>query len=322
MNLKSLQKQFIFEEDRPFASCHASTVIALPGGDLLSAWFGGTREGAADVAIWCSHRIGGAWTPPVKVADEDGVVHWNPVLHRRGDGRIFLYYKVGHPIPRWYTRVIESADGGRTWSEPAEPVPGDVGGRGPVKNKLIVAADGAWLAPASLEGDSWEAFVDISRDEGASWTASEPVPRYKRGYNGKGLIQPSLWESQPGRIHMLIRSTECAIYRSDSADGGRTWCQAYRTALPNNNSGLDLVKLRDGAGTLALVYNPVAEKGTRSPLSLAVSGDNGATWRDVAVLENEPGEYSYPAIIEDGKTLIVTYTWRRERIVCWTIEVE
>jgi predicted neuraminidase len=63
-------------------------------------------------------------------------------------------------------------DHGTTWSEPKELIAGDHGGRGPVKNKNIVLADGTWLAPASLEGPKpggkrrvWRAFVDISHDQ-------------------------------------------------------------------------------------------------------------------------------------------------------------
>ena len=68
--------------------------------------------------------------------------------------------------------------------------------------------------------------------------------------------------------------------------------------------------LRDGRHLL--VYNPVA-KG-RSPLSVAVSPD-GKSWRDILVLESDPGEYSYPAIIQtaDGRVHI-SYTWKRQRL--------
>ena len=52
----------------------------------------------------------------------------------------------------------------------------------------------------------------------------------------------------------------------------------------------------------------------RTPLNLAVSRD-GKLWEAALVLENEPGEYSYPAIIQSNDDLVhITYTWRRERI--------
>ncbi|MHB8277067.1 MAG: exo-alpha-sialidase [Candidatus Humimicrobiaceae bacterium] len=78
---------------------------------------------------------------------------------------------------------------------------------------------------------------------------------------------------------MLLRSTEGCIYRSDSTDGGRTWTDAYPTELPNNNSGIDIVKMENG--TLVLVYNPVGINwGPRTPVALTASFDNGKTWDD------------------------------------------
>ena len=62
-----------------------------------------------------------------------------------------------------------------------------------------------------------------------------------------------------------------------------------------------------------MIYNPVAVG--RSPISLGVSADDGKTWRKVRDLETEPGEYSYPAIIETAAgELVMTYTWRRTHI--------
>jgi predicted neuraminidase len=69
--------------------------------------------------------------------------------------------------------------------------------------------------------------------------------------------------------------------------------------------------MRDGR--VALVYNH--SQTARSPLDLAISNDDGRTWGAPKVLEDGPGEFSYPAIIQsaDGK-LHITYTWKRRRI--------
>lgn len=58
----SVVHELIFDHDRPFVSCHASHLALLPNGDVLAAWFGGSREGADDVAIWCSRRQGESWS--------------------------------------------------------------------------------------------------------------------------------------------------------------------------------------------------------------------------------------------------------------------
>ncbi|ULL17167.1 neuraminidase (sialidase) [Paenibacillus sp. H1-7] len=323
MNYVSHTKEYIFEDDRPFLSCHASTLELLPNGDIIAAWFGGTREKAGDVAIWTSHRRNGSWTYPVKAADEEDIPLWNPVLFLRDDGVLFLYYKVGASISEWVTMVIRSTDNGMTWSDPVPLVEGDVGGRGPVKNKPIVLQKGTLAAPASLE-PAWDCFVDLSADGGETWVRSETVPLDHSGLLGKGVIQPTLWESEPGNVHMLMRSTEGAIYRSDSEDGGKTWCAAYRTGLPNNNSGIDLVKT--DTGTLALVYNPVRPeegktKGPRTPLVVRLSVDNGQTWEHELLIDEGEGQYSYPAAIANGNDLLITYTWKRERIAFCRITI-
>jgi predicted neuraminidase len=102
-----------------------------------------------------------------------------------------------------------------------------------------------------------------------------------------------------------------------SQDQGRSWSELRATSLPNPNSGLDGVTLQDGRHLL--VYNHKVRdrgrwEGSRSRLNVAVSVD-GKEWQAAAELENQPGEYSYPAVIQarDG-TVHVSYTWRRKRI--------
>jgi hypothetical protein len=126
-------KEFVFEDDRPFLSCHASTLVELDNGDTLAAWFGGTAEKNPDTAIWYSRRKDGNWSYPQVLADEEGIAFWNPVLFKAPDGRVFLYYKVGENDSKWYTKYIVSNDDGISWNKPEELVPGDIGGRGPVK---------------------------------------------------------------------------------------------------------------------------------------------------------------------------------------------
>jgi predicted neuraminidase len=102
-----------------------------------------------------------------------------------------------------------------------------------------------------------------------------------------------------------------AIVESTSRDGGRTWGPVTKTVLPNPDAGIDAVKMTDGR--VALVFNNTTH--SRSPLNIAFSDDDGATWGTRYILEDEPGEYSYPAIVQgrDGM-LNITYTWKRRRI--------
>lgn len=109
---------------------------------------------------------------------------------------------------------------------------------------------------------------------------------------------------------MLCRSRQSRIVEGWSADGGTTWTELAAIPLPNPNSGTDAVTLSDGRQLL--VYNHV-ERG-RSPLNVAVSAD-GKAWRAAMVLEDEPGEFSYPAVIQSSDGPVhITYTWNRRRI--------
>ena len=316
-------RDFIFEDDRPFLECHASSLLWLGEGNFLVVWFGGTKEKNPDVGIWLSKGNAGNWSAPRQVAKIRNDAHWNPVLFSDGKGTVYLYFKVGKEIPHWETWLITSKDGGATWSDPIELVEGDTGGRGPVRNKPVILSNGVWLAGASHEDGPWDVFVDRSEDSGKTWQATPYLPLDRSQFNGKGVIQPTLWESTPGNVHMLVRSTNGKIYRSDSKDYGKTWCALYATGMPNNNSGVDLIKLSDGR--LVLAYNPVSGNwASRASLNLAISHDNGLTWPETVALENDDNarsEYSYPAIITYGNRIALTYTWKRQRIVFWEFEI-
>lgn len=332
-------KKELLMKKLPTDFCHASTLLGLNNGEMLCCWFGGTHEGNADVAIYMSRRAeNGEWSLPIKLADGAGA-NWNPVLHLRNDGVVLLFYKEGQQIASWRTMLMESADNGQSWSNPRELVAGDnSGGRGPVRNKLLCLSSGRLLAGASTEHGLWKAYADRSDDGGQSWTLSNPIEvvdlEYRTGektavsniavseqsFYGRGVIQPSLWESADGSVHMLLRSSEGFIYRSDSFDRGVSWCSAYPIELPNNNSGLDLTRGDDG--NLYLVCNPVAANwGMRSPLSLFKSEDDGASWQKLCDLETEKGEFSYPAIISFGKMLYISYTYNRSNIAVVEMEL-
>jgi predicted neuraminidase len=328
--------ELVFDGQPPFKSCHASTVALLQDGSVFCSWFGGSREGAGDVKIWGALKRKGVWQPPRMLAGQEGTPHWNPVALCRKDGSLLLFYKVGKIIASWQTYFIVSHDNGETWTQPQELVPGDFGGRGPVRAKAIWLSSGRLLAPGSLEEGGWRSFVDRSDDEGLTWIKSNEVyarlrpiknaspvisdiPVSDQSFHGRGVIQPTIWESAEG-VHMMMRSSEGYIYRSDSYDAGESWCEAYPTQLPNNNSGIDVVRACDGL--LYLLCNPVGVNwGPRSPLCLLCSADNGNSWRQMMAMETGTGEFSYPAIISEGDRLLITYTWRRERIAFWEMRL-
>lgn len=316
--MKILANEFIL----PFREgwqCHASHVLPLENGEVYCVYFYGSREGNDDVCIYGSRRTPDCrWSQPQLLSEVDGIPHWNPVLFRRNDGAVVLFYKVGKTIADWYTKCRISYDECRTWGDSFEMIPGDTsGGRGPVRNKAVYLSDGSILAPGSTEQGRWKCFFDRSFDEGKTWVRSadlEILPEEEK----RGIIQPTIWESAEG-VHALLRSTEGKIYRTDSADGSE-WCAPYATEMPNNNSGIDLVTLPDGR--LILCCNPVSGNWAgRTPLSLFESTDNGKTFTLLSHLTTMEGKYAYPALVLEGNKLHVTYTWNRRTLQYFCLEL-
>lgn len=317
--ISTVNYEHIFGDERPFPQCHASTMISLKNGNYLFAWFAGTEEKSDDVGIWMASGKPGNWTKTKLAAKIRNDAHWNPVLFKAPDGRVYLFFKVGKEIDDWETWVQYSTDQGNTWSIPKELVKGDKGGRGPVRNQPIILSDGSWLAPASIERNRvWNAFTDRSEDNGETWKASDTLTIDRAIIIGEGIIQPAMWESRPGSVHMMLRSSSGNICRSDSKDFGKTWSPVYETQLPNNNSGIDVTQI--AGDTIAVIYNPVSKNwGERFPINVAVSTDNGQTWPiNFEIEKGKTGaELSYPDILYENGFLVACYTWNRKTIAFW-----
>lgn len=313
--------EFIYDR-APFPSAHASTIVETRDG-LLAAWFGGTAEGHADVGIWCSRRGDAGWSAPVEVADgtqPDGKRHpcWNPVLFQPSAGPLLLFYKVG-PSPReWWGLLRTSMDEGRTWSAPIRLPPGILG---PIRAKPVELASGELLSGSSTEHAGWVVHMErLAVGAGAQrggWTPETLASA--RAWQTVGplndprefaAIQPTILVHSPTQVQILCRSRQGVITEAWSRDAGRTWSRMSATTLPNPSAGIDSLRL--AGGRFLLAYNPTTEG--RRKLEIAVS-DDGKAWRRGVVLEDAPGEYSYPALIRsrDGR-VHVTYTWQRRRI--------
>jgi predicted neuraminidase len=331
----------------PFASCHASTLVELHDGSLLAAWFGGSGEGQPDVAIWGARRTAQGWSAPFEIVREPDIASWNPVLFHDARGRLWLYYKFGPVAAGWTGARMVSGDEGRTWSKPKHLPAGLLG---PIRAKPYLAPDGTVVAGSSTESyHAWAVWIErsTSADPEGAWqrlgpytlpdaviaslklaappSLSEPghspqgQPKSGEPSIGElspaittGLIQPTVLSLGGPHLRFYARSTSNIgrICVSDSYDEGRTWTAPRPLDVPNPNSGIDLVALRDGR--IVLIYNDTTTG--RTPLNLAVSRD-GEHFTNFRTLEDEPGEYSYPAIIQakDG-SLLATYTWQRKRI--------
>jgi alpha-L-fucosidase len=260
------------------------------------------------VCIYTSIWGKGKWGTPILVAD--GIINdtlrypcWNPVLFKRDNGDIILYYKVGVSPREWWGMYKISGDQGKTWSAGVK-IPDQL--LGPIKDKPVRLTDGTILCPSSIETkQNWIIHVERTDQNLSHW---EKINIDNNGFNP---IQPTILFHKNGSLQLLCRSKEKKIVESWSTDQGRSWSPVQPTALVNNNSGIDAVTLKNGMQLL--ICNPI-EKG-RNKLSLLASED-GKQWNEVIVLEDQPkGEFSYPAIIQgaDG-TIHLTYTFNRQKI--------
>lgn len=297
-------------------SCHCSSVVELPNGELLCCWYAGEGEARPDVQILTARkRVGSfAWDEPVVAVDDDPTKPMgNCVLWVDRRGRVWLFYGVMHgkldghwgPGVRWDTvdsRYRISEDGGHTW--------------GPMvmmrkewhlvfRTKPLVHSSGRILI--GVEHSREASHFWLSDDEGKTWRLNEkPVA-------GPENLHPTMIERSDGSILAMLRAEEDhLIPYTVSKDRGETWRKAVNTKLPSPHAAIDMVKLADGRVALAFNNSPRH----RSPLTIALSMDEGRTWpimRDVE--SSDRGELSYPALIQGRDGLLhLTYTWRRGHI--------
>ena len=160
-------------------------------------------------------------------------------------------------------------------------------------------------------------FILRSNFTTSSWTRTD-IPM------SNNLVQPSiirLHNSTQLRVFFRDRNAE-SIHYADSNDDGLTWTTPKPTSLPNNNAGIEAYVLKSGAVIIAF-NNHKGTSQPRSPLTVALSYDNGMTWpyhRNVQIHDDDGsnvGEYSYPSLLQsfwhgsDDNDIHLTYTYDR-----------
>ena len=170
----------------------------------------------------------------------------------------------------------------------------------------VVLHDKRLIVPLYSDGFSFS-LMAITDDWGQTWFTSTPLV-------GGGNIQPSIVEKRDGTLFTLMRDNGPApkrLHASQSTDQGKTWSKVVDSAIPNPGSGAEVIKLSNGHWVL--IHNDT-ERG-RNSLAVAISDDEGASWRWKRHLEYDPpapeaGAFHYPSIIQarDG-SLHATYSY-------------
>jgi predicted neuraminidase len=194
-----------------------------------------------------------------------------------------------------------SQDGGQTWTADRQ-FPGVDTLRAVPRNPPLRLSNGDLMlaVEAYTPDQSGSAFL-IGANGGIHWTVGGFVT---------GGSQPALVQRQDGSLFTLLREKP-RLMKATSHDGGRTWSKAVPSEIPNPDAGITMTRLSNGH--LILVFNDSETK--RTPLSVARSVDEGLTWEAPMNLESNPGEYSYPCVIQTADDRIhVSYTFRRYAI--------
>jgi len=321
------REEFITESDSA-PMVHAGSMCQRSDGALAAAWYAGSREGAADVAIRFAVRPPGeTWNASRPIVTVESARKelgryvkklGNPLLFNAPGGRLGLLY-VSVSVGGWSGSSLNlkvSDDGGASWS-PSERLVlspffnlSDLVRNPPARTddgRIVVPIyhecfgkfpELLWLAPPS----------DRPGQSGCSYHKT-------RIAGGRSYIQPALVCLDDDDLLVLLRSCGTAKTAgiSRSADAGASWDSIRPSELPNSNSALNAIRLDDG--TLLAAFND-SETG-RACLRLAASADGGASWRRLAAVENEsnPAEFSYPALLQSQDGLIhLLYTWKRKHL--------
>lgn len=309
------------------------TIAELADGRLLLVWqeFWKGDQGHLDSDFWPARLMamtsahgGLTWGEKRVVARPGGdeVSCYSPSLLRLPDGGLLLCFMRYHsvsPISSTGEAWVSHDEGqtfvslGRGWER--RPY-------GPTNNVIKRLSSGRLLwpisAPAPEAGsvaDPWVNGVVYSDDGGATWHEG----RNWVALPMRGAMEPHVEELRDGRVLMNMRTQLGAIFHAWSEDRGVTWSLAQTSGLRSPESCPELVRI-SRTGDLLVVWNNApydpghfSHFGMRTPLTVAISQDEGRTWGHVHDIETDPGRaFSNPACNFTSQGTAVFSYWTSE----------
>ncbi|MBI1842422.1 MAG: exo-alpha-sialidase [Verrucomicrobia bacterium] len=294
---------------------HPVCITDLRGGDLFIAYYGGDGEYSTTTSVFGSRRARGGyhWSKPQALAHNPMYAMGNPVVWQAPDTTLWLFFVV-RPGETWSSSRImakTSKDEGRTWTDPFV-VTWEAGTM--VRGRPITVPSGQYLLPVYHEtGDDPEftapdtsSFFLLFDPKTRRWTESNRVR------SRIGNLQPAVALLDGNHLLAMCRRAgdyvaghDGFVVRTESTDGGKTWSSGVETEFPNPNAAVELLRLANGH--LLFVFNNSMTD--RTPLTAAISTDNGRSFAHRRNLAEGPGDFGYPTAIQtpDGK-IHVTYT--------------
>jgi predicted neuraminidase len=308
-------------------SVHSATAVELSGGRIRAFWYGGSREGAKDVAIYSAvfDPSSREWSPQEVVTTREATARdlgrylkklGNPVAFRDARERLWLFY-VSVSLGGWSGSAVNfriSEDEGGSWSSARRLTTSPFLNVGTlVRGPAVGFEDGSIGLPVyhELLGKFGE-LLRISAE-------GEVLDKIRLSH-GRSSLQPVIVPLSSENALAFFRTSGSSpkkVLTAVTGDGGRTWSDPAPTQLPNPDAAV--AALRTSAGEILLAFND--SERDRSSLKLAVSRDAGKSFEVVAAVEppgseGETQELAYPWLLEtkDG-SLHLLYSWNRERIV-------
>jgi predicted neuraminidase len=307
-----------------YKTSHAANLAMLKDGSLGLIWMSG--DTATHTVILLSYKPKGssAWSTPKQLPSTPEQSLENPVLFQDPAGDLWAFATEETHVLAW-----TSKDLGKTWGR-ATRVFGD---KAVTRQPIVLLDHGLWAlsvyyapTPSAVAGsESHYTAIELSSDHGKSWRECL-VP------GSGGLVQATLVPLHADDTIAFLRSRFADwVYVSHSKDGC-TWTEPVATAMPSNNASIQAIRLHDGR--ILIAFDNIHAKSTREkpempgrvPLSLAMSSDEGKSWkwiRDLEVDTSKGGpadpnirqEYSYPSVMETPEhKIMVAYTYRRQTI--------
>jgi len=310
------------------------TIIELKNGRLLLAWMeyvGGLLQGNdhahCNIAAMTSGDGGKTWSDYRILVENDPAdtnIHF-PSFLRLNNGNILFYYLIRNYLApgekaRSSGMVCVSSDEGQTFSAPKRhEALSALGGNGRILGRL---STGRILLPAQrYQHGVWGGPLDhqiagcyYSDDEGQSWSAATrwiDLPM-------RGAMEPHIVELNGGDLLMTLRTQLGAVFQSTSVDGGVTWSLAQTTGVKAPESMPCLTRIPQTRDLLLIwnnsLYDPHFDhSGKRTPLTAAISRDEGKTWENFRNIETDPNyEFTNPAcFFLCGDKVLIAYETSR-----------